>query len=144
LKLRPHVPRDAAEKARRDLAGYYAHCTALDDCVGQLLRTMRDTGLECNTILIFTSDHGDMLGSQGMWHKQKPFDESVRVPLLIRLPAHLGLGSRKLDAPISSEDIMPTLLGLCHLSVPRTVEGLDYSGYLRGGNNPSDGAAVIA
>jgi arylsulfatase A-like enzyme len=55
----------------------------------------------------------------------------------------LGAGPRRLDAPINSEDFMPTILGLCGLPGPPTVEGLDYSGYLRGGANPSDGAALI-
>jgi arylsulfatase A-like enzyme len=113
LKLRPNVPPAAEHRARKDLAGYYAHCAALDDCLGKLLTTLEETGLDQNTIVVFTSDHGDMLGSHGKYEKQKPFDESVRVPLLIRLPKSIGTKSRKLNAPINSEDIMPTLLGLC-------------------------------
>src|ERR1041385_3887316 len=144
LKLRSNVPSDVERQTRIDLAGYYAHCSALDDCMGELLRTLRETGLERNTILIFTADHGDMLGSQGMRAKQKPFDESVRIPLLIHWPASLGTRARTLDAPINSEDLMPTLLGLCHLPIPKTVEGLSYSRYLSGGKNPSDGAVLIA
>ena len=53
------------------------------------------------------------------------------------------LQSRSLDAPINSEDIMPTLLGLCEVAIPRSVEGLNYSGYVRGGANPGDGGTVI-
>src|SRR5207244_9584863 len=116
---------------RKDLSGYYAHCAALDDCVGQLLTTLEETGLDRNTIVLFTSDHGDMLGSHGMQKKQKPYDESVRVPFLIRLPKTLGTKSRKLEAPINSEDIMPTLLGLCGVPIPKTVQGLDFSNYIR-------------
>jgi arylsulfatase A-like enzyme len=144
LKLRPNVPSKSEPQARKDLAGYYAHCAALDDCVGQLLTTLEETGLDRDTLVLFTSDHGDMLGSHGMYKKQKPFDESVRVPFLIRLPKTLGTTSRKLDAPINSEDIMPTLLGLCGVPIPKTVEGLDFSGYIRGKKDPSDGAALIA
>ena len=94
---------------------------------------MRETGLEENTIVVFTADHGDMLGSQGMMRKQKPSDESARVPMLMRWPAGLGKKGRGLDAPINSEDLMPTLLGFAGLTVPGSVEGLDYSGYARGG-----------
>jgi arylsulfatase A-like enzyme len=143
LALRPNVPEAERANARKTLAGYYAHCTALDDCLGELRRTLQETGLEENTLLIFTSDHGDMLGSQGAYKKQRPYDEAIRVPLLLRWPKGLGLKARQLDAPMNSEDLMPTLLGLCGVPIPKTVEGLDYSGYLRGGKNPGDGAAVI-
>ena len=73
--------------ARKNLAGYYAHCSALDDAMGQLLATLEETQQAENTIFVFTADHGDMLGSQGQWKKQKPFDESARVPMLVRWPA---------------------------------------------------------
>ena len=143
LRLRPNVPATLEGEARKILAGYYAHCAALDDCMGELLQTLRDTGLAEHTILVFSADHGDMLGSQGMFKKQKPFDESIRVPMLVRWPKGLGAQPRSLDAPINSEDVMPTLLGLCGVPIPKSVEGLDYSGYLRGGKNPGDGATVI-
>eukprot|EP01043_Picozoa_sp_COSAG02_P005416 COSAG02_NODE_146_length_33985_cov_263.461695_26_plen_91_part_00 len=54
-------------------ARYYAHCTALDDCMGSLCATLDETGLTQNTLLVFFSDHGDMLGSQGQIRKQRPF-----------------------------------------------------------------------
>ena len=143
LTLRPNVPDKSQTETRKILAGYYAHCTALDDCLGELLETLRDTGAADNTILLFSADHGDMLGSQGMFKKQKPFDESIRVPMLVRWPGGLGLKPRSLDPPINSEDVMPTLLGLCGVPIPKSVEGLDYSGCLRGGKAPGDGATVI-
>jgi arylsulfatase A-like enzyme len=143
LKLRPNVPADAAQAARRDLAGYYAHCTALDACVGELWQTLKDAGIEDNTLVVFTADHGDMLGSHNLSRKQKPWDESVRVPMLFHCPRRLGKGGRKLTAPINTEDIMPTVLGLCGVAIPRSVEGIDYSAYARGGKDPSDGAALI-
>jgi len=143
LTTRPNVPEEGRANARKTLAGYYAHCTALDDCFGELRRTLRETGLEENTLLVFTSDHGDMLGSQGAYKKQRPWDEAIRVPLLVRWPKGLGAKARQLDAPINSEDLMPTLLGLCGVPIPGTVEGLDYSRYLRGGRDPGDGATVI-
>lgn len=144
LKLRPNVPAAAADNARRDLAGYYAHCSALDDCLGRLWDTLQQLGVEDNTILVFTSDHGDQLGSHNQVRKQKPWDESIRVPLLFHFPRLLGSGGRKVRAPINSEDVMPTLLGLCGLAIPKSVEGLDYSEHLRGGKDPGDGAALIA
>ena len=143
LQLRPNVPREIEVRTRRDLAGYYAHCTALDDCFGELMETLRATGLAENTIVVFTADHGDMLGSHALIRKQKPYEESVRVPMLFRLPARLGVKARRVDATINTEDVMPTLLRLCNATVPKGVEGLDFGGYLRGGADPSGGAAMI-
>lgn len=144
IKLRPNVPEATSQKARLAQAGYYAHCAALDDCVGGLLQTLQETGLATNTLVVFTADHGDLLGSHGSYNKQQPYDESIRVPLLLRWPGGFGVTGRSLDALISSEDIMPTLLGLCKVPVPKTVEGLDYSAYLLGGKDPSDGATLIS
>ncbi len=143
IKLRSNVPAEYAEQSRGLLAGYYAHCSALDFCIGELLGTIREKGIEGNTIFVFTSDHGDMLGSQGHEKKQRPWDESIRVPFLLRYPALPGWRPGKLDALIDAPDIMPTLLGLCGLNTPDSVEGLDFSDLIRGGDDPSDGAVVI-
>jgi arylsulfatase A-like enzyme len=144
LTLRGNVPPGPVAGWRRDLAGYYAHCTALDDCLGDVLQTLRDSGLDQHTIVIFTSDHGDMLGSHGMVKKQKPFDESICVPMLMKCPTSLGIKARRVDAVISSEDFMPTVLGLCSAPIPATSQGIDFSAYARGGRDPSDGTALIS
>jgi len=144
LTLRPNVPESEAEWARRALAGYYAHGSALDACVGKLRQTLAEAGLDEDTIFVFASDHGDMLGSHGLKDKQKPWDESIRVPFLLRYPRRFGTGGRVVDALIDAPDIMPTLLGLSGLAIPETVEGLDYSDYLAGGPDPADGAALLA
>jgi len=144
LSLRPNVPDRMHETARKIAAGYYAHCSALDGCIGELRGALTSLGMATNTLFLFTSDHGDLLGSHGQRNKQQPYDESIRVPFLLFWPAGLGSRARMLDAPISSQDVMPTLLGLCGLAIPREVEGLDYSGYIRGGKDPSDGAALLA
>ncbi|MCY4022914.1 MAG: sulfatase-like hydrolase/transferase [Anaerolineaceae bacterium] len=142
INLRPNVPEESAREAREWLAGYYAHCTALDDCAAALLETLAETGLDDNTILVFTSDHGDMLGSQGTVRKQRPWEESIRVPFLLRCP---GVAARESDALINAPDIMPTLLGLCDVPLPASVEGLDFSDHIRHSSpDPSDGAALLA
>lgn len=143
LELRPNVPDEMADTAREWLAGYYAHCSALDACIGELVEVLDQTGLADDTIFVFTSDHGDMLRSQGEHHKQRPWEESVRVPFLLRYPARFGRQPIRNDAPLDAPDVMPTLLGLCGLPIPETVEGLDFSGYLSGGENPSDGSVLI-
>ncbi len=142
INLRGNVPSESAAEAREWLAGYYAHCTALDDCVADLLETLRETGLADNTIFIFTSDHGDMLGSQGTVRKQKPWEESIRVPFLVRCP---GVAGRETDALINAPDIMPTLLGLCDIPLPASVEGLDFSDHIcKETEDPSGGATLLA
>lgn len=143
ITLRPNVSEDVTPNARKWLAYYYAHCSALDSCVGEIRRALRERGIEDNTILVFTSDHGDMLGSQGYRNKQVPWDESIRVPFLLRYPSLANWCPRESDALIDAPDIMPTLLGLAGIEVPESVEGLDYSAHIRGGADPSDGAVLI-
>jgi arylsulfatase A-like enzyme len=144
LILRPNVPPAAAAQARLDLAGYYAHTSALDEQVGALLDTLRAEGLEERTLFMFWSDHGDMLGSHGQQRKQRPWDESIRVPLLLRCPAALGEAGWRADARINTPDLMPTLLGLCGIPVPATVSGLNYAPYLRREAPPPADAALLA
>ena len=143
IQLRPNLPPEAQMPARGFLAGYYAHCTALDDCFAELLQALKETGLADNTIVVFTSDHGDMLGSHNQQRKQRPYEESARVPMLFRLPPALNIQPRRVAATINTEDVMPTLLRLCGLPVPESVEGLDFTGLMRGGVDPSGGAAII-
>ena len=141
IALRPNVPPEMADDARRWLAGYYAHCSAIDNSVGDILKTLEETGQADNTIVVFASDHGDMLGSQGEERKQRPWDESIRVPFLMRVP---GQAAREVDAMLNAHDIMPTLLGLCDLPIPDTVEGRNFAPVLDGGDDPAGGAALLA
>ena len=96
------------------------------------METLAELDLEKDTILVFTSDHGDLLHSHGQTNKQQPYEESVLVPLLVRYPALLGRQGQRLDTPVNTPDLMPTLLGLAGIDVPATVEGRDYSPLLRG------------
>ncbi|HRU05165.1 MAG TPA: sulfatase [Candidatus Brocadiia bacterium] len=143
LALRPNVPAGAADDTRPKLAGYYAHCAALDACFGGLMSTIKDLRLWDNTIILFTSDHGDMVGSWGQFNKQRPYDESILVPFMMRLPPRLGIAPTRVQAPLGMVDIMPTLLGLCGLAIPPTVQGVDFTPVLRG-QAPAPAAALIA
>jgi arylsulfatase A-like enzyme len=138
---RPNVPDSQRERHRRDGAGYYAHIAALDRCAGRLIQALKNTGEWDNTVFVYTSDHGEMLGSHGLWKKQKPWDESIRVPLLVRAP---GVRARQLDAPVETPDLMPTLLGLAGLDVPDSAEGRNLAPVLHGKRPPDrDRAALI-
>ncbi|MFW6255917.1 MAG: sulfatase [Candidatus Sumerlaeota bacterium] len=143
ISVRPNVPESKHERTRKDLAGYYAHCTALDSCIGKLWDAIVENGIEENTIFVFGSDHGDMIGSQGQHDKQQPYDESIRVPFLVHYPDELGREGHDCPALLDAPDIMPTLLGMAGLDIPDSVEGIDFSGMIRGGDDPSDGAALI-
>ncbi len=141
IRLRENVPESMHHPARELLAGYYAHCTALDNCVGALTKTIDDKGIANNTIFVFTSDHGDMLGSQGMWKKQVPFEESIRVPFLLRYPERLGRERRDVEGVfIDAPDVMPTLLSLAGISPPDDIDGFDLAPVLTDSSvgNPAD------
>ncbi|OHB80750.1 MAG: sulfatase [Planctomycetes bacterium RBG_16_55_9] len=143
IPLRPNVPDSLRSQAQEELAGYYAHIAALDDCIGDILSTIDECGIEKNTIFVFTSDHGDMLHSHGQTRKQKPWEESVRVPFIVRYPAAHGKAGRRVDMPINTPDIMPTLLGLSGLAIPKSVEGGDFSGVVTGTRSLDNDAALI-
>jgi arylsulfatase A-like enzyme len=143
LKMRKNVSPEDYHKAKKDLSGYYAHCSALDRCVGQLQDAIRKNGLADNTIFVFTADHGDMLYSHGKIRKQQPWDESIRVPLLIKCPEKWGLSHCRNDEMINSPDIMPTVLSLAGLNVPDTVEGSDYSNVIKGAQKGIEESALI-
>jgi arylsulfatase A-like enzyme len=130
--LRPNVPPDLREAAQAELRGYYAHIAALDHAFGMLLDGLAELGLADDTIIVFTSDHGDMRQSQGLETKCFPWDESIRVPFLIRDPRHRERHGARLDALIDAQDLMPTLLGLCDLPIPTTVEGRNWRNELDG------------
>ncbi|MDR3710461.1 MAG: sulfatase [Capsulimonadaceae bacterium] len=143
IQVPANVPAHLIDRARRDLAGYYAHGAALDDCFGRLLEAIRDADLSDETIVIFTSDHGDTLQAHGsLSPKQQPWDESIRVPLLIRMPGANVTGQS--GFPIGVIDLMPTCLGLCGLPVPAGVDGADRSGIVRGDVESPDEPALIS
>lgn len=125
------VPRpNCQDVPRRDLQGYYAQITFLDEQFGRLVKGLEESGLIENTILAFSSDHGDMHGSHGVFKKQWPWDESIRVPFLLQYPKAIKPGT-VFRFPISGVDVMPTLLGLAGIEIPDTVEGIDLSPFIR-------------
>ena len=143
ITLRPNVPVKDTMKANRALKGYYAHINALDDCIGRLQAALKGAKLDENTIFVFTSDHGDMLYSHDQINKQKPWDESIRVPFLLKYPAELGRRGRTMDVPMTLTDVMPTLLSLTGQLIPASVEGRDYAALIRKPRAPRPDEAVM-
>ena len=114
---------------------YYAMTANLDWNIGRLLAAIDEQGLRENTVLVFTSDHGEMFGAQGRRAKNIFYDEAVRVPFLVRWPGHVPAGSIS-DVCLNTPDIMPTLLSLLDLPIPGEVEGMDLSRCALGVDGP--------
>ncbi|HUV66255.1 MAG TPA: sulfatase [Sedimentisphaerales bacterium] len=123
------------------IQGYYAHTAALDDCIGRIRSALRQAGVADDTILVFSSDHGDMLGCHRMALKQMPFEESINVPLLVEYPRSVPRGKRS-DALITPIDVMPTLLSLAGLKCPE-VDGKDMSDAAKGVASDQRDAVLI-
>lgn len=144
LYLPGNVPDELrTDGTRRELAGYYAHITALDEALGRIVAAIDESDRAEDTILVFTSDHGDMLGSHGRHRKQWPWDESMRVPLVVRFRRRQG-APRTEDAPISVVDLLPTLLALCDVPIPEAVEGANLAHLITGGAGDAPEEALIA
>jgi arylsulfatase A-like enzyme len=132
--LPPNVPAGAAHDfAARALPDYYGMIEALDEEFARLLQALKEAGVADDTIVVYSSDHGDMIGSQGYKAKRWPFEESARVPFLIRYPRALSPG-RVLAEPFGTPDVYPTLAGLAGLPSPSGLDGADFSGFFAGKN----------
>jgi len=121
---------------------YLAMTKSLDDGVGRIRAELERQGLLDDTILVFTSDHGDMLGSHRMAYKQMPFEESIRVPFVVRYPESVARG-RESDALLSPIDIMPTMASLAGLRPPEGVDGLDFKEAMQGTRHDQRDAVLL-
>ena len=124
------------------MRAYYAMTANLDWNVGRLLRAIDELGLRDDTIVVFTSDHGEMFGAQGRRAKNIFYEEAVRVPFLMRWPGRV-LADGTSDACLNTPDIMPTLLSLIGLPIPVTVEGTDVGHCALGEGGPEPDAALM-
>ncbi len=120
---------DNWEQWKKSVAVYRGFVTLIDDQVGKLLAYLENEGIRDNTIVIYCADHGEMLGQHGLWHKMCPYEESVRVPLIVSGKGIAG-GIRS-GAGVSLLDIAPTILGLAGLNAPEEYEGIDLGGILQ-------------
>ncbi len=108
LDQTPVTPRQVRH-ARR---AYYGAISYVDDQIGALLDTLAQTGLAENTVIVLTSDHGDMLGERGLWYKMNFFEPASRVPLIVHAPRRFQ--AHRVAASVSLVDLLPTLLDLAH------------------------------
>jgi choline-sulfatase len=108
---------DQVRNARR---AYYAAVSYIDDHVGRIRERLETLGLIENTVILVTSDHGDMLGEKGLWYKMSPYERSSRVPLIAYGPNHL-VPQGRFQTPVSLLDLMPTLVDLAGEPAPRAA-----------------------
>jgi arylsulfatase len=126
---------------RRMIAHYWGLCSLADTHMGRILSRLAELGLDRNTLVVFTSDHGDMMGSHGLIAKCVPFEEAVRVPLLIRPP--VGRPGR-VAGPVSQIDLAPTILDFLEAPVPGHLQGSSLRPAMESGQADSrDGGVII-
>lgn len=110
-------------------AAYFACVDYLDEILGDFLLLLEGSGMLENTVIVYTSDHGEMAGEHGMWWKNSWHEAAARVPLIIQTPSQRR-GDRpgvRLDTPVSLADLFPTLCGLANIAAPGGLEGRDLS-----------------
>lgn len=104
-------------------AKYLGLVKLLDDEVGRIIQLLKEEGLYEEAIIIFTADHGEMLGSHSLWQKNCMYEESVRVPLFIRLPNDSPANRKSIDETVSLVDVLPTLLEYTGMPIPENLDG---------------------
>jgi choline-sulfatase len=113
LRLRDMIGIDrrplSEDEVRHARHGYYSAVSYLDERVGEVLGALAATGLDRSTVVVFTADHGELLGEQGLWYKMSFLDGSARVPLIVRAP---GMPAARVPAAVSQLDLAPTLAEL--------------------------------
>jgi choline-sulfatase len=128
---RTPIAQDRVLAARR---GYYGAISLVDDHVGSLLAALAENGLADDTIVVVTSDHGDMLGERGLWYKMAPFEGSVRVPLIVHAPGRFA--ARRVTGPVSLLDLAPTLVELAEGTRLLGLDGVSVAEALSSGGVP--------
>ena len=127
---------------------YYANVSYIDEWLGRLRATLDECGMADNTTIIFTSDHGDMLGEFGLWYKMSFREWSCRIPMILHQPGRFE--SRRVDAPVAHVDVLPTLLDLAGEStgvdIPEPIDPLHGRSMLPlcDGNTDNDANACVS
>jgi arylsulfatase A-like enzyme len=116
---------------RRTFSRYLGNVSVVDGAVGRILETLDECGLYENTIIVYTSDHGDQMGSHYLYGKGVQYEESVRVPLLMRIPT-ITSPHRSVENPVSQVDLVPTLMELLGADVPEGLDGCSMAPFLSG------------
>ncbi|MHC4122004.1 MAG: sulfatase family protein, partial [Planctomycetota bacterium] len=144
LYFSPNVPKDHPRRTNQLAARcYYAMSRNIDDNVGRIMKFLDESGLSENTIVVFTSDHGEQHGSHNRTNKMVPYAESVDVPLIVCWKGHISAGTTS-DELYTPLDHMTTLCGLTGLKPPKTADGVDLSKVVLGKGKLDRDAVLIA
>jgi len=127
---------------RRIRANYYGLVSLVDHAVGQMLSALEHSGHHDDTIVVFTSDHGDMMGDQAMLAKCVQYEQSIKIPLMIRAP-WLGEKQQLVDGAISQIDLVPTLLELMEQELPDHLQGTSRADVVSGDANLDDNDVIV-
>ena len=119
------------EQLHNAIRGYYGNVSQMDANVGRVFDTLRELGLDKNTVVVYTSDHGEMAGAHRMWTKHNMFEQSVRVPLIVRTPDRSDAGSSR-DHIVEQVDLFPTLAELCGFRAPAAIDGRSFAASVGG------------
>ena len=126
------------EQIKRARRAYYSAVSYVDNCIGQLLKVLKACGLEDNTIIMFSGDHGDMLDERRLWYKMSYFEASVRVPLMLSHPKQFS--PHRVLQNVSTLDILPTLVDLVGAKLVKglPLDGISLMPHLYGGDGGYD------
>ena len=121
---------------------YYRHVEQVDGLIGLVLQALRDTGADKNTLVVFTSDHGEGMGHHQMVRKSSPYDEASRVPLIVSIPGRAREGRVDTRHPVSGVDVMPTVCDYVGIAAPPEMRGRSLRKLLQRDVDESDGFTV--
>jgi choline-sulfatase len=122
----------ADDNIRRSRRAYFANISYLDDKIGEVMEALRGTRQDKDTIILFVSDHGDMLGERGLWFKMSFYEGASRVPLMIAAP---DMPAGRINTPVSTLDVLPTLAELAGIDMSEIMpwtDGMSLTGLARG------------
>lgn len=111
------------EYARNSRRHYYANITFIDEQIGRVLQALKDKGMYDNALILFVSDHGDMMGDHYHWRKTYPYEGSAHVPYIVKWPAGEHIAPGRIDAPVELRDILPTFLEAADAEIPTGMDG---------------------
>lgn len=123
------------EQAQKSRQGYYGNVSFIDEQVGLILKALEEKGVLENTLIVFTADHGDMLGDHNLWRKTYAYEGSAHIPMLVRWPKSMGRdGARGTasDLPVELRDVLPTFLDAAGTQAPNKLDGRSLLDVARG------------
>lgn len=111
------------EYAKNSKRHYYASITFIDEEIGKIIQALKDKGMYDNSLIVFVSDHGDMMGDHYHWRKTYPYEGSVHIPYIVKWPAALHIAPGKVEQPVELRDVLPTFLEIAGGEVPAQMDG---------------------